>query len=327
MPEIGPEARLVSQSRLCVIVLNCSGCELIRDCLASLARQSVCDFETTVVDNGSTDGSLVMLARDFPTVRVLALGENRGFSIANNIAIRDAVSRGFDYVMLLNNDTVADAECVSDLLAAMEEDEKVAAVCPKIFFASQPDRLWYAGADFSLWTARIVQRGWRQKDAGQFDSRVDVTVATGCCVLLRASAFRDAGLLDETLWAYLEDVEWSLRFLRAGYRLRLAPRARLWHHDGATWVRQIGSGSQERRQFYSTRNLVLIGRMHARVWQWPTYIFGFLAYEILFYTALRMRRKDWRALWAIYRGVAAGLKQSLPSVPLRKRAGAGQECG
>lgn len=294
--------------RCCGIVLTCNGRELLRACLQSLAQQTFTDFETMVVDNGSTDGSLEMLAREFPAVRVIALPENLGFSIANNVALRDALDRGFEFVMLLNNDTIVDRSAVGEMLGAIAVDGKIAAVCPKIYFAAQPDFFWYAGADFSLWTARLIQRGWKQKDVGQFDHRLDVSVATGCAVLLRASALRDVGLLDETLWAYLEDVEWSIRFLRHGYSLRLAPKARVWHNDGATWVQVLGGGSQVKRQFLSTRNMLLMGKKHARWWQIPTYLLGFIFYHVLFYSALRIVRRDYRALWAIYRGIGSSLR-------------------
>lgn len=303
-----------------VIVLNYNGHTLLRPCLESLARQSNRDFETVVVDNASTDGSLEILAREFPAVRTIALPENRGFSIANNVALRDALTRGFEYLMLLNNDTLVGPDAVGELLAAIAADEGIAAVCPKIYFAAQPDSFWYAGADFSLWTARLVQRGWRRKDVGQFDRRVEMSVATGCAVLLRASALQEVGLLDERLWAYLEDVEWSIRFRRRGYGLRLAPKARVWHHDGATWVRALGGGSQAKRQYYSTRNLILIGWKHARWWQMPTYAFGVMVNELAFYTALRIWRRDYRALWAIYRGAGAALKEILFHSAERQRA-------
>ena len=310
---------LQRQNRCCVIVLNCNGRELLRSCLQSLANQTYPNSSTVVVDNGSSDGSIEMVKQDFPSVRVLPLPENRGFSIANNIAIRDALARGFEYVMLLNNDTLVDPACVSELMAAIEPDKRIAAVCPKIYFASCPDLLWYAGADFSLWSARVIQHGWKQKDAGQFDRRVEITVATGCAVMLRASALKDAGLLDETLWAYLEDVEWSIRFLRNGYGLRLVPSARVWHHDGATWVQTLGQGSQAKRQYYTTRNILLIGWKLARWWQMPTYALGILVNELGFYTALRIWRKDYRALWAIYRGVGAALREIIFNASYAKR--------
>lgn len=317
----------VNSARCSVIVLNCNGRELLRACLNSLAQQTNSSFETVVVDNGSTDGSLEMLAQQYPQVRAIPLPDNRGFSIANNVAMKDAIGRGAEFVLLLNNDTVVAPTLIDELVAVIQTDTSIAAVCPKIYFADQPDLFWYAGADFSLSTAHLVQHGWKQHDTGQFDHRQEVTVVTGCAVLVRASAMRDVGLLDESLWAYLEDLEWSIRFRQHGYRLRMAPKALVWHKDGATWVRMLANGSQAKRQYYSTRNLVLIGWKHTRWWQMPTYAIGFLINELAFYTALRIWRRDFRALWAIYRGTAAGLMHVVSNPARTKRIAPMQDCG
>jgi len=290
-----------------VVVLNHNGHDLLRDCLESLESQSLTDFETIVVDNGSTDGSCEMVKEKFPLVRVLPLGENFGFSIANNAAIRNALERRSKYVLLLNNDTTVASDFIAEMVRAIDSDERIGAVCPKIFFADPSDLLWYAGGDFSMWTANPRHRGWKQRDTGQFDEQCDVTLATGCALLVRSSALRDVGLLDEQFWAYLEDVEWSVRFLKKNYRLVFAPKARVWHRDGATWVRSIGAGSAVKRQFLSSRNMLFLAWKHARPLQLPFYLAGFLFHHVLFYSALRIIRKDYRAFWAVYRGIAAGV--------------------
>jgi len=310
-----------------VIVLNHNGRAFLGPCLDSLAAQTGCTFETIVIDNGSTDGSVEMVAQSYPQVRTIALPDNRGFSIANNIAIRDALARGAEFVLLLNNDTFVAQDFVTEMLSAIKVDARIAAVCPKIYFAARPDHFWYAGGDFNLWTGRLVQHGWKCKDVGQFDHRCDITGATGCAILLRASALREAGLLDEVLWAYLEDVEWSIRLRQHGYLLRLAPKARVWHHDGATWIGMLSAGSGAKRQYYSTRNMVLIGWKHARWWQIPTYALGFIINELGFYTALRIWRRDFPALWALYRGAAAGVLYIVRDRDGLKRTYPAQDCG
>jgi hypothetical protein len=289
-----------------VVVLNCNGRQLLSDCLDSLQKQTVTNFETVVVDNGSSDGSLELLAEKYPLVRVLPLGTNMGFSIANNVAIRDAMARNMDDVLLLNNDTIVAPDFVAEMLAAIAKDERIGAVCPKIYFASEPTTIWYAGGGFSPWSySRARHRGWREVDRGQFDSETEITLATGCAMLVRCSALPAVGLLDEKLWAYMEDTEWSVRFLENGYKLVFAPRARVWHHSQATWVKKIGSGSHAPSQYLATRNCLLIARRHARWWQIPTYVLGFLLRHVTFYTALRLWRRDFRAAWAIYRGIGA----------------------
>jgi GT2 family glycosyltransferase len=296
-----------------VIVLNFNGVHLLPACLDSLAQQTGASMDTVVIDNASTDGSADLVAQKYPQVRFITLEKNSGFSIANNVAMRDALERGSNYVLLLNNDTFAAPDFVSQMLAVIEADSSIAAASPKIFFAHQPDALWYAGGDFSLWTSATGHRGWKQVDRGQFDDMPGVTQATGCAMLVRSSAIRDVGLLDEQFWIYAEDLDWSVRFVKKGYRLAFAPKARLWHLDGATNVKALGSGSQAFRQFLSTRNMVFVMRKHVRWWQLPTFILGFLWHHVAFYSALRLWRRDFRAFWAIYRGVAQGLATPLHS--------------
>jgi GT2 family glycosyltransferase len=296
-----------------VIVLNFNGMHLLPACLDSLAAQSGADIDTVVIDNASTDGSADLVAKKYPWVRFIALEENSGFSIANNVAMREALERGSDYVLLLNNDTFAAPDFVSQMLTIIESDSKIAVASPKIFFAHRPDRLWYAGGDFSLWTGATSHRGWKEIDRGQFDHVQEVSQATGCAMLVRCSAMHDVGLLDEQFWIYAEDLDWSVRFVKKGYRIAFAPDAHLWHLDGATNVKSLGAGSQAVRQFLSTRNMIFVMRKHVRWWQLPTYVLGFMWHHIAFYTALRLWRQDFRALWAIYRGIAQGLRTPLNS--------------
>jgi GT2 family glycosyltransferase len=302
-------------ARCTVIVLNYNGEHLLPACLDSLAKQTYTDIDTVVVDNASTDRSAALVAQEYPWVRFLALDKNYGFSKANNAALRDALDRGSDYALLLNNDTFAASDFVSQMLAVMVADNKIAAACPKIYFAHQPNMLWYAGGDFNLWTSATKHRGWMETDRGQFDHDLEITQATGCAMLVRRSAMQEVGLLDEQFWIYAEDLDWSVRFSKRGYRLAFAPKAHLWHLDGATNVKCLGKGSEERRQFLSTRNMVFLARKHLRWWQVPTYVVGFTVHHIAFYTALRLWRGDFRALWAIYRGLHQGLRTTLTSAP------------
>jgi len=135
-----------------VIVLNFNGEKLLPACLDSLSKQKTAGVDVVVVDNASTDGSAKLVAEKYPWVQFLPLDKNYGFSGANNVALRYAIARKSDYVLLLNNDTFAAPDFISELLAVIQSDPKTAAVCPKIYFAHEPHKLWYAGGDFSLWT-------------------------------------------------------------------------------------------------------------------------------------------------------------------------------
>jgi GT2 family glycosyltransferase len=298
-------------SRTDIIILNWNNYQMTAECIRSLLVMDAANYGILVVDNGSSDGSAEMLSKEFPQIIVLPQKSNLGFAAGCNVGVRCAVAKGAEYVLLLNNDTFVARDFLSEMLTAIETDPRIGAVCPKIYFAAQPDKLWYAGADFSLWTGTVRHRGWKEIDHGQFDGNHKITRATGCAMLVRCSALRDVGLLDEQFWAYAEDLDWSLRFLKRGYRLTYAPNGRLWHYDGVTSGKLMGSGSQAIRQFFGTRNMVFVARKHLRWWHVPTYLLTFMFNHIVFYTALRLWRRDFRALGALYRGVSQGLRSSL----------------
>jgi hypothetical protein len=299
--------------RVAVVILNWNSCQMTSDCIRSVLAMDSQSHEIVVVDNGSTDGSAQSLKREFPQITVLPQDRNLGFVAGCNVGIRHAVARDMEYILLLNNDTYVAPDFIREMLSRMENDARIAVVCPKIYFADHPNLLWYAGGDFSLWTGMTKHRGWKEIDLGQFDHRQEITQATGCAMLVRGKALSEVGLLDERFWAYAEDLDWSLRFLKKGYRLAFAPKAHIWHYDGATSVKSMGSGSQAIRQFFSTRNLVFVARKHLSWWEIPTYALGFMFNHIAFYTALRLWRRDFRALLAIYAGLNQGFQTSLSS--------------
>jgi GT2 family glycosyltransferase len=294
-----------------IIILNWNSREMTANCIRSVRAMEAPSYDIIVVDNASTDGSAQYLAHEFPQIAVLPQSRNLGFAAGCNVGMRHALAKGAEYMLLLNNDTYVARDFLSELLAPMEADSKTAAVCSKIYFADRPDLLWYAGGDFNPWTGTSKHRGYKQIDRRQFDEQQDITAATGCAMLVRSKAVREVGLFDEQFWCYAEDLDWSLRFLKRGYRLGFAPKARVWHYDGATSVKSMGSGSHAIKQFYSTRNMVFVARKHVPWWQVPSYALGFAINHIGFYTMLRLWRGDLPALAAIYQGLSQGLRTTL----------------
>ena len=135
-----------SDARATVVVVNWNGQRWLRPCLDALARQTVSDFETWVVDNASTDGSVALLEREYPDVRVLHNTENLGFAGGNNTALRQVTT---PYAVLLNNDATPERDWLERLLAPFEEPgaERLAAVTSKVVFAPRflPVRLQTEG--------------------------------------------------------------------------------------------------------------------------------------------------------------------------------------
>ena len=217
--------------RLTVIVPNWNGERFLSSCLGSLREQSFKHFETVLVDNGSTDGSVAFVGRNFPEVRVVPLGENRGFSAAVNAGIR--ASRA-EYVALLNNDTETHPEWLEALM------ESVAAYPEAGFFASKlvdfDDRRVLDGAGDVLRRSGLPLRlGHGELDRGQYDEETFVFGACAGAAMYRRSMLDDVGLFDEDFFANCEDGDLSFRAQLAGYRCVYVPGSVVYHMGSATF--------------------------------------------------------------------------------------------
>jgi GT2 family glycosyltransferase len=215
----------MNSAKVTVIIVNWNGKAVTLDCLASLQQVRYPAMHVSVVDNGSSDGSVEAIRGQFPAVEVLALGQNRRFAGGNNAGIQKALDAGADFVLLLNNDTVVDPDFVTALVGRFQQEKRCGMVVPKIYYHQTPDLLWYAGGEISFWTGTMRHRGIREVDRGQYDSAVETGYATGCCILTSREVISRTGVLDESFFIYGEDADWSMRIRRAGYRILYNPGA------------------------------------------------------------------------------------------------------
>ena len=240
--------------KLVAVVLNWNGGD---DTLAAL--ESLEGIETVCVDNGSDDGSPDSIAARFPSVELIRTGVNLGFSGGNNVGIRRALARGADWVLLLNNDAVADPGLPAALEAAAAARPDAGVLACKVFFADPPDVLMYAGGRVNLrlgyWGR---QDGFGQRDDGRFDTLRDVDRATGAAMAASRAAIERAGLLDESLFAYAEDTEWCLRIREAGFSVVFVPDAKVSHVGSAS----TGGLRSPTSIYYDTRNMIAVAERH-----------------------------------------------------------------
>jgi GT2 family glycosyltransferase len=237
--------------RLVAVVLNWNGGD---DTLRAL--ESLRGLAVICVDNGSTDGSAEAVEQRLPEVELIRTGTNLGFAGGNNVGIRRALERGADWVLLLNNDAVAEPGLATALerVAAARPDAGLLAC--KVLFADG-ETVEYAGASFNALLGYSGRRvGWGERD--RFHERRDVDRADGAALAVSRVALERAGLLDEDLFAYVEDVEWSLRIRRAGFAIVFVPDAKVRHRGSAS----TGGAASTTNLYYDTRNTIAVVERH-----------------------------------------------------------------
>jgi GT2 family glycosyltransferase len=217
-------------ARVTVVIPNWNGERLLKLCLGSLRDQSFRDFETLLVDNGSTDGSLDFVAGNFPEVKTIALGENLGFSGAVNAGIRGS---GTEFVALLNNDTEQDPGWLEALVRAAEDHPESGLFASKL--VDFHDRRVLDGAGDAMRLSGLPYRlGHGERDRGRFERAGYVFGACAAAALYRVSLFEEIGLFDENFVSYCEDGDLSFRAQLSGYRCFYVPGAVVYHMGSAS---------------------------------------------------------------------------------------------
>ncbi len=292
--------------------------ELLRACLGSLARQTGVTFETIVVDNGSTDGSVDLAEREF-AARVIRNRENRGFCAANNQGI--AAARG-EFIALLNNDTEAEPGWLAALHRACAERPEIGMAASKVLVWEDPRRIDKAG-HLIFPDGQNRGRGTGAFDTGQFDREEEVLWPDGCAAMYRKAMLDQIGGFDEDFFAYGDDAELGLRARIAGWRCLYTPAAVVRHHRGST----LGKDSALRLELIERNRLLLVFKL----FPWSLLAlnpFYFLARVGAGLLAARRGAGDtahfpgMRGLWAMARAFLRGNLGALRMAPrmLRKRS-------
>jgi len=278
-----------------IVIPNWNGAHHLPTCLESLRRQTFRDFEVIVADNGSTDGSLDILACNYPEVRVLALGENRGFAGACNAGIQSAQG---EFVVLLNNDTEADPHWLEEVVAAFQRHPEVGIIASKMLLFDRRDTFHTAG-DFYRVDGIPGNRGVWQRDEGQYDREEAVFSACGGSAAYRRAALDQVGLLDEDFFFSCEDVDLAWRAQLAGWRCVYTPCAVVYHKLSAT-------GGGVTASFYDGRNFIYLLAKDYPGDLWRTHWRAILRAQ-LHITAEALRAWRGAAARARLRGQLAGL--------------------
>ncbi len=220
-----------------VVILNWNGERVLPRFLPSVVANTPSWADVVVVDNGSTDGSRELLARDFADVAQLHLDRNYGFAEGYNRAL--AMLEG-DVFVLLNSDVETPAGWLEPLVETLMGREEIAVVGPKILSVSELNRFEYAGAaggmldllGYPYCRGRVLGR--TEFDRGQYDDRRRVFWVSGACMALKRSAWEKVGELDGDFFAHQEEMDWCWRAQSAGLDVVIEPRSAVFHLGGGT---------------------------------------------------------------------------------------------
>ena len=294
-----------------VVILNWNGGDDILDCLKSVFESTLKTIEVIVVDNGSSDGSSDAIRLRYPQTRFIDNPRNLGFAKGSNQGIAWALERGIRYVLLLNGDARLHPDAIAELLAAVIATSDAIVACPRIYLGhsdNEVNRLWFAFGTVRLWAGLFQNPAFNQIDSPAWSLPKDMEYASGCCMLIPARILQKVGVLDESFFAYCEDIDFSIRVRSADFRLQYVPTARLWHGSNRPTDRT-------RSAFYrylATRNNLWVVRKHGSHLQIMT-CFCVLPLRSLFRLAHMLASAKWDSIAAELKGIKDGVFSPLGS--------------
>ncbi len=244
---------------LAVVTVTFNAAAYLRPFLECCLAQKPGDFELLVIDNASSDKS-VLIARQVcdERVRVLLNESNIGYAAACNQGARHFSSRGFDDILFVNNDTEFDPLLFSSLVAKRRA-YRADAVTPRITYFDDPRRNWYAGGRFIFWKGFQGVHFANEPNPPTAEQVASWTeVAPGCCVLFAMDTFERIGLFDPAYFVYFEDTDFFLRMRHAGLRLLYVPDSIIAHKISLA----TGGSQSDFSMRYYQRNQIYVLRKH-----------------------------------------------------------------
>ncbi len=235
--------------KIAIVILNWNGYKDTSECIISLQKITYDNYQIVVVDNGSDAEEFNKLKNNLPNVRVLRSDVNLGFTGGNNLGIKNSLEEKADYILLLNNDTIAETNFIEPLLEVFERNPNVGIAAPQINYFTEPKKIWTEGGIIS----KIRGSGFaysERYDDGKIIDDIEVTFVSGCCMLIKKEVFEKVGVFDDNFFLYVEDADLCYRTTQSGYKIIVSHNSKIYH--------KVSSSTKENLSllplYYVTRN-------------------------------------------------------------------------
>ncbi len=258
-----------------IIILNWNGFKDTAECINSIKNISYNNYKIIVVDNAS-DCDAEKIEKEFGNSVFLIRNEcNLGFSGGNNIGIKYALKDNPEYILLINNDTVVEKDFLDELICSANSALQAGIVGSVIGYFNDRERIWSANGIIS----KIRSSGFTRKFNKNINSITldeSCTFLSGCCFLIKKNVIEEIGLLDENYFLYLEDVDFCWRVCKAGYKIVLSAKSRIYHKVNVSTKKN----NQLLPLYYTTRNRLYFSEKNLGYWHYIFYFFLIISLSI-----------------------------------------------
>jgi len=265
-----------ADNKIAVIIINWKKYDLTLNCIDSVLKSSYKNFKIILIDNGSQNSFPDEINKS-EKIHVIKNENNEGFSKANNQGIKYSIKNGFDFVLLLNNDTLIKNDLINSLVRQSSTlNQKI---IQPLILNYDGSKIWNAGGKINNFfgTFQTLEKG---KVFNNFKiNRIYTDWFTGCCVLIKLEIFNHVGYFDERFFAYYEDVDYSIRLKKMGYSIALMTNSYLQHYESASSksMNKIEGNLSPYVHYLNIRNHILLLKKHSKSFN----LIGVLLYQLI----------------------------------------------
>lgn len=264
-----------------IVTINWNNYEDTKEFIDSMLSIYYEDYVIFIVDNDSTDNSLVLLMQEFEEqinsgrIKFVESNVNRGFAGGNNLGFKCAFEQNCDLILMINNDTIVSPDFLNPMINKMYIKNNIGIVTGKIYYYEDKKVLWSIGGELNLLKASAKYYGTNEVDEGQFDKIQELGIASGCFMLIDCLMLRRIGLLSENFFFRGEEWEFSYRVRNNGYKIVFEPKAHIYHKV---------SRSHNRLSYYDIysayRGKLIFSKSYIKKPIWFFWFIFFIAYSI-----------------------------------------------
>ena len=265
-----------ADKKIAIIIINWKKYDLTLNCIDSVLKSSYKNFKIILIDNESQNVFSDKINKS-DRFHIIKNKNNEGFSKANNQGIKYSLKNGFEYVLLLNNDTLIKNDLIYLLINKSKSlNQKI---IQPLILNYDGTKIWNAGGiiNYFLGTFQTHKKGKSFKNFKRNEHFTDWF--TGCCVLIKVEIFNHVGYFDERFFAYYEDVDYSIRLKKMGYSIALMTNSYLQHYESASSksMNKIEGNLSPYVHYLNIRNHILLLKKHSKSFN----LIGVLSYQII----------------------------------------------
>ncbi len=279
------------EAKIYIIVLNYNNWQDTIECCTSILQNNYKNYTLIVVDNASPDNSIKHITRwskSHKNVVVIASQQNNGYSAGNNLGIDYVKTKGdFDYIWLLNNDTVIQKDTITNMIQYARQ-HRLNLIGSSLLFYDDPTKIQAFGATFNPLIAiqkhLLVHRIYKTELVRKFNQK-KIDYIIGASMMLDKKAIKTINRMPEEYFIYFEEIDIATKCKRAGLRYGISPDAIVYHKESAS----INKEDQKRSHFsdfFAIRNRIIFTKKYYPYFL-PTVYIG-----LIFSLLLRLKRKD-----------------------------------